>query len=240
MKNREEFYSSDKIGNRYAEFLKDKRVVLVGPAKSMEGSGQGKIIDSYDIVVRVNLGLRVPKSLRKDIGSRLDVLYCGMSKYYFDTKVFSKKSLLTLKKKYDIKWLVNTGVRRKTVLKIAKYNQKSKTNINIKLVTKRNIGYLYKRLKSKPTAGTVAFYDLLQYGISELYVTGFTFYNILSPKAKRKNYYYNDYSPRYSKSIKNVYKHNVKAEARFFCKLYEKDKRIKVDGALSDIMEKLK
>ena len=38
------------------QYFKDKSVVIVGPSPSLKGSGQGKYIDSFDIVVRVNKG----------------------------------------------------------------------------------------------------------------------------------------------------------------------------------------
>ena len=237
MKNKEEFYSREKIEGEYSSFLKGKRVVVVGPARSIKGSGQGEIIDSYDVVVRVNLGLNIQKNLKEDIGSRMDILYSAMSQYYWDTAVFSEKSLSMLEKKYNIKWIVNTGVRRAMILKMAKDKVNSKVKVGLKLVSKKNIEYLKKKLDGKPTAGIISMYDLLQYPILELYVTGFTFYNIMSSKNERKDYYYDNYSPRYPETINNVYKHDLKGEACLLYNLRKKDERVKIDKVLSNILE---
>jgi len=38
----------------YGRFLKDKRVMLIGPAKSSGGQATKDLIDSYDVIVRIN------------------------------------------------------------------------------------------------------------------------------------------------------------------------------------------
>lgn len=58
-----------------AEYLRGKRVVLVGPSSQYEGSGAGEEIDAYDVVVRMNWGAPVPAPLWRDLGGRTDVLY---------------------------------------------------------------------------------------------------------------------------------------------------------------------
>lgn len=234
----EEIYSSGKIKEEYSKFLKGKRVVVIGPSKSIKGSGQGKKIDSYDVVVRINLGLDIQENLKNDIGSRIDILYSAMSRYYWETNIFSPKNLSKMEKKYDIKWIVNTGIRRTTILRMAEDKAKSKVKMGLKLVSKKNVKYLKKKLNGKPTAGIISIYDLLQYDIYELYITGFTFYNIMSPKGQRKDYYYDNYSPRYEETVRNVYKHDLKGEARLLYKMKRKDERIKVDGVLFNILKK--
>src|SRR5262245_53939599 len=59
----------------YAEFLRDKRVVLVGPGPTVVGTAQGAFIDGHDVVVRLNHALPIPKAMEADVGSRTDILY---------------------------------------------------------------------------------------------------------------------------------------------------------------------
>ena len=58
----------------YFDFLKDKRVVVVGPARSAEGKRQGSLIDSYDVVVRIKSRF-VAEDRKDDLGTRGDILY---------------------------------------------------------------------------------------------------------------------------------------------------------------------
>ena len=65
----------------YLKFLKGKRVIIVGPAESLLERGDGKFIDSFDIVVRVNRGIEPTIKNFKKIGSRTDILYnCMLEK----------------------------------------------------------------------------------------------------------------------------------------------------------------
>ena len=58
----------------FISYVRDKRVALVGPAKSIQGIEQGELIDNYDIVCRVK-SFYVQPDMRKFYGSRIDVLY---------------------------------------------------------------------------------------------------------------------------------------------------------------------
>jgi hypothetical protein len=42
----------------------------------------------------------------------------------------------------------------------------------------------------------------------------------MSSTGKRKNYYYDGYSPRYTETVKNVYKHDLKGEVKLLNKFY--------------------
>ena len=49
----------------YRKYLKDKNVILVAPAAYLIGRNMGEEIDNYDIVVRINNSLPIPKNWRK-------------------------------------------------------------------------------------------------------------------------------------------------------------------------------
>lgn len=59
-----------------------KAVAIVGRSAKLIGSGQGKLIDSFDVVVRVNTILPLKEDMADDIGKRADIVYlchhCGV------------------------------------------------------------------------------------------------------------------------------------------------------------------
>jgi hypothetical protein len=68
-----------------AQFLRGKRVVVVGPAQTLLGTRSGARIDAYDVVIRFNSAIHfMPFSdqLRADIGTRTDILYCNHKVIY--------------------------------------------------------------------------------------------------------------------------------------------------------------
>lgn len=60
---------------QFYDYVRGKRIIMVGPAPYLEGQKMGKEIDSYDIVVRINHGILLSKNNPEDYGSRTDVLY---------------------------------------------------------------------------------------------------------------------------------------------------------------------
>jgi len=239
-KAREEFYSGDEVNNKYSIFLKGKSVALVGPSRSNKGSKQRSVIDAYDVVVRINNGVNIPDKFKDDTGKRLEVLYSSMNNCFFSGGTYSRDNILRYKKRYGLKWIVGTGHHRRNILKIVKYNKHKDTGVRARNFSKSRYKKISSKLKYKPTTGIIVIYDLLKHDISELYITGFTFYNIMLPREKRNRYYYPGYYPGYLKHVGGVYKHDIKGEARILKSMCETDERIKVDEILSSILEQLK
>lgn len=59
----------------YHQLLRNRRVVIVGPALESQGKGLGAQIDAHDLVVRINFHWPVPEALHQDLGRRIDILY---------------------------------------------------------------------------------------------------------------------------------------------------------------------
>jgi len=72
------FTKSSNVKPNLASYLKDKRVAFVGPAPYMKGLKQGELIDSYDIVVRIQHG--IPNE--EDYGSRTDIIQSCLNSNY--------------------------------------------------------------------------------------------------------------------------------------------------------------
>ena len=86
-----------------------------------------------------------------------------------------------------------------------------------------------------PQTGTAALFDLLQYDIAKLYVTGITF---LQTRAKDRTMYYPGYlSGKGRPNLKNT-KHHCRQEFKYFRGLCKKDKRIKCDKMLRKLINK--
>ena len=184
----------------FAALVKDKRVVIVGPARTLLGKNQGRFIDSHDVVVRINDVLEhfpPSKDLAADIGTKADVVYCN--------QVILRKNILA-----------EEGITRKRFFQIC-----SDANVRSFVCTNNSLSYDVsgRALPSCPKAdrsvmadfrtllsdgqakaslrvvygaseilirwlggnwgrtGFVAILDLLGFGIRQLTVTGMTFYH---------------------------------------------------------------
>lgn len=160
---------------KYADFLQNKRVAIVGPSKSSIGSGLGSIVDSFDVVVRLlpsngEIQETIDKN-HKDIGSKTDILYSN-----FDQLLLNPENLSNFKSQ-GVKYLNCT----RPVSELGLLWQHSKN-----LFDKMDMLYCpvdYEKycnwsseIKCSPHKGFCTILDLMSYKVKEIYVIGFSFY----------------------------------------------------------------
>tara|TARA_R110002072_G_scaffold32307_4_gene98807 strand:+ start:12509 stop:13477 length:969 start_codon:yes stop_codon:yes gene_type:complete len=161
---------------KLAELLKGKRVAYVCPSPHLEGKGMGHIIDSYDLVVRVNQGYKLTEEEKKDYGSRTDILFncCNIRK------------LLALKD--DAEYLKKLGLKFFVCANLSMWDIDRTENFLNEISHTANMpwyniddGYLFNLYREVGTicnTGLVGILELLNYDVEELYVTGMTFFNM--------------------------------------------------------------
>lgn len=153
----------------------NKKIAIVGAADSLLDNKNGKLIDSYDIVIRIN---KAPHSWNENkmdyIGSKFTYLY-----HSFFENDFSGGGEIdwNLYRKLGIKKVVNPNYSKaglKTHLNYYKRNFNfNKTYIlsrkSSKSIAKDLNGYV-------PTVGFSALSSVLQSDCKEIFITGFTFF----------------------------------------------------------------
>ena len=233
----------------YKDFLKDKKVALIGPSISVEGTKRGGYIDSFDVVVRmirprIETEL-IPARLEKDIGSVTHVLYSNFP-----------PGGNTLSNDY-MTYLIEQGVR---YVNATQPGRDRYLNLSPNLlscgVTKTKDEKWNRELRSRPHTGFSILLDLLSYDIKELYILGYSFYKdsvieewLLQNKWARK---------RYDKDCERVTRkgdvvsdsddvknwrreprrHNNAKELIYFKKeILAKDPRVKVDDSMLEFLK---
>jgi len=237
----------------YYNFLKNKRVAIVGPAKSIEGAGQGHVIDSYDVVVRIK-STYVPPKLRKDLGTKIDILYTDDESTNDilpgDTveKLGDKWRINELsdlrEEKVDIKYTCSVYPKGewffgRFVPALEHFSQSR----DVRIISDEPY-FEIKKQTNRPNAGFSAIIDLLTAPISELYITGLDFYRSLY----RGDYLNSGYTPKTIQSWAHSSdgvdpktgkedRHDPDAQFKYFkYDMYLKDKRIKVDKFLTKVL----
>jgi len=169
-------------------YFKNKTVALVGPASHLSGSSLGNYIDSFDIVSRVgDQYFSQDDPIRNDIGERTDILFngfncCGTNiaennLSFFDTSV-----------DYII---VSAGQGGYDCIK--KFRGLSrilkKKNVLTHVPNGEYISNLSESIGTHCNSGMGAIKIILEYGVKELFITGFSFYNM----GKFGKIYYDQY-----------------------------------------------
>lgn len=188
------------LNKDYGEYLKGKKVILVGPAEYLLNNKMGSFIDSYDIVVRISNAyeyMPFDVKLSEDIGTKCNILYIHhelIKQHILGEKIRSKKHFLNFCRTTNIDFFSlanqeNTFDQCGTALQgchpstkpAAKnfINLLKNNNINTKLNIVDEISKMSRKWCQGKYFGTGfhAIIDLLCYDIVELYVTGMTFYH---------------------------------------------------------------
>ena len=196
-------------------FLKDKRIAIVGPAQSYEGSGYGKEIDAHDIVCRVNMTYFPDQGFQKDYGSRGDILVAVLNE--------TNREVLALTTEYwkDYRWVISVqnrteGFRNININSIPLYVLPRAWVMNLKLFL------------NQPNTGIAAIVFLLENDIKELNIYGFDFYKSGYNKYVTGFLRKHDLFGGSGKDSMNVIKkfHNQDLHFKFFQQHILSDKRV--------------
>ena len=220
------------------EYLKNKKVILIGPSESLLKNKNKDFINSFDVVVRVNRGIEPTDNYAEYIGNKTDILYNCMLEHPDNGGVLNVNYFVKKKLKYVV-YHPEVNFHGKAVNKPPKHLSLEKVKeLNSKKIKTEMIDYnFYNSISSqvncRPNTGYIAIFHLLSYEIKELYITGFTFY-------------LDKFMPGYKDQVKKVEfkekcfkseRHNQKNLWNFLKKSYLKNKKIKVDKYLDRILQ---
>jgi Glycosyltransferase family 29 (sialyltransferase) len=180
----------------FGRLLNSKDVIIVGPAETLRGKGQGKIIDAHDLVVRFNSAIQYipfPRKLANDIGTRTDILYCNnevIIKQILFQQGISHEKFRRVCEVAGIKYLVSTnnGFTFTAPDEREPHCRSEYLAFNL-LLKQQGLGMGFRMLHSTSArartllngytgrTGFLAILDLLSYDIHRLTITGMTFYH---------------------------------------------------------------
>lgn len=171
------------IEDNYTKYLKNKSVIIVGPAEHVNS---GKFIDSHDVVIRLNKGLKLCEKPEK-YGSKTNVMY------FADHHSYNGLTKEDLKKLNFMKFQFPDVDNKDYFHPLGKTEYDGYKTIpfsNTILRTDKSYLDFEKQIKTRPNTGTFAIWDILKYPIKSLYITGITLNTT-------------NYSEDYFKTIKN-------------------------------------
>lgn len=238
--NRELFikYMNEKYIDQFRNYVKDKRIAIVGPASSAKHEANGTYIDSFDIVVRINKQWRIPPDLHKYVGKRVDILYhclnfretCGGELNY----PYLKKTVKYIVSPYPF---INNDKHRDTMFhgeyqleQFYRFYMES-NGIPFLPISNKLYNEVDKHIQTRMNSGFSAIIHLLSLPIKELYIKGFSFFLDGYMPEYRGDFIYNDYMKR---------NHDQLRQFKLFKSILEKDSRVKVDKVLQYIIENAK
>ena len=247
------FIKSSNINQELSGYLEGKRVAYVGPAPYMKGLGQGELIDSYDVVVRIQHG--IPNE--EDYGSRTDIIQSCLNSNYGPPVVRHLESLPEAERP---KFVIcnDTASQMKpdgTWAMVDEVYESKFAELNVPFVHLKNEDStwdrwaLYWEIYAKQhiekfdkgvytvysanfNSGYGALNMLLRYPIKELAVFGLDFYNGGVPQTDEEKYnkqYTDTYGPSGTPNGPDKVLHDQLSQMMHCKNVLLKDKRFKLD-----------
>ena len=164
----------------FARLVSGKTVAIVGPARTLIGSGRGHYIDSHDLVVRFNDAFEFlhGADLLADAGERTDILYCN--------PVILKQTLARGRARPDLAYVVCTNNSLSFVADDDVRAAESSTRLRVVYAAS---AMLSKWLDGNwARTGMIAILDLLSFDVRRAFITGMTLYHggghLLAPASR--------------------------------------------------------
>ena len=227
------------IDQKYQKYLSGKRVALVGPAAYLTKLNTGKYIDSFDIVVRVNRGTELLDKYSNSIGKRTDILYNCLIKSPDNGGDILVKDY----KKNKIKWIAT--IPGSDVNGISKSNKlhkmvswftvlKLKWHFDFHIMDYRKYSLVNEKAESRSNTGFASIFDLLNHGVSKLYITGFSFYLDNFMSGYKSGCEMDD--EEFARQCFMSKRHKQIPQWKYLKEIFQKDERIEVDEILKKIL----
>ena len=218
----------------YKNMLKNKKVALVGPSKTIEGTGQGKKIDSYDIVVRLNRALSHLNGKEQDLGERTDILFACLSTGFVGQKHPRTKKLEVDIGQYEKSkiQLISTAFPSDFGIKQNVNNVLNNSSLKLREIPTQTYAKIKSLAACHPNTGFIAILDLLGTELEELFITGLDFH---------RTTYLSDYETYTWQEQKNLFlhssQHDPDKQFKYFkYNVYSKDSRVTVDKSLNTFL----
>lgn len=146
----------------FAEFIKGKRVVFVGPAPILIGRGLGEEIESFDVVVKTGPACLINnEDYFRDYGRRIDVLYMNAA----FCRYLTAPPILDIKAK-GLKYIRTRIDNENQLIELGKH-------FDVGLIPFEFVNKIFP--DSLALMGTIALLEMLQFEPAELWLTGVDF-----------------------------------------------------------------
>nr|WP_321510680.1 hypothetical protein [uncultured Celeribacter sp.] len=150
--------------------LKDKRVLLVGPADTLSKDLQTIRASEYDVIVKMNNGFYIQLPDFKGHEDRCDILFHSLSDDTFPLPPGKLKSA-------GVKTLVHRTPKRSSFLSTLAASWKLRDVVEVKILPYEHYEKIREELDFfSPTTGLICIDFLLASPAKEVAIAGFTFY----------------------------------------------------------------
>ena len=237
-------FDTAKIDRKFNHYLKDKSVIIVGPASYLKGTKRGEFIDSFDIVVRCNGFWKPPIEHQEDIGKKTTIRWHSGAEFPNTGGMWDIPDMLN----YGVEYVC---IQYPTYLDyfhddVQKFKRKNEP-YNIPFHNWSDLELylsIHHYLGTRLQCGMSAVADLLFYDVKKLHVSGFSFHSEIKQGVKGGGDYLNGAKPSdyiqsdYDKEKHTFVNHAQLPQMRFLRELETFDNRLSFDKETDEVLKR--
>lgn len=213
-------------------YFENKSIAVVGPSPHLAGLDYGKLIDTYDLVIRIN-ELGVVPQMEKDYGSRTDICFLTLteesieiySKMKKEVNFDSLQLVVHPRHKFNLNPITNSGKTKN----IIEFFKNLEISIDFHHIEEPSFEKRCEFFKCFPSTGSLAIYEILQYNFSKLFICGFSFYTTKYKYSPKGMEYYRIPKQNQHKHNYRWSGHNTQQEVKVLRSIIKKHQNIDGD-----------
>jgi len=171
----QEFRDSAVISKKFNDYLKGKKVVIVGPSPYLVDQGRGSYIDSFDVVIRMNKGWKIANDRVCDYGSKTSIRWHCMMEHPNNGGDFAIEEMID----HKVEWLASQFPRNLDYFHYDNIGFETKNKNRINFHHFSDLCYflnIHRALETRPNVAPTAVFELINYDIASLHLMGVTFF----------------------------------------------------------------
>lgn len=201
----------------------------MGLAQSLEELKIGDLIDSYDVVIRVNCDPKIFLGKEELFGSKTDGLY---SSFFDDLTFLFTPEFFNNDIQFISTCLPNRSPYNENLARFEALFLQRQPQFKFYKCDDQNYENFKREMNTRPNTGVATIFDLLRFDFKELFITGFTFF---------KDGYIENIRPwkTEEEAFKKIHRegvHEIEPQRKFLKDQYLSNDKIKVDPILKEIL----
>lgn len=164
------------VDKEYYDYIRNKSVVIIGPADYLRGTKRKDFFDSFDIIVRLNKSYPVAPKDVEDIGLRTNIRYHNACMRENEGGTLKLESALAAELKYVSSIFPrHLSYFDRDITLMEKELESSEVKLHCFTDLEQYLTF-HSALETRPNTGVAAIIDLLNYSPSRLHISGFSFF----------------------------------------------------------------
>tara|TARA_R110001592_G_scaffold358474_1_gene663479 strand:+ start:2111 stop:2776 length:666 start_codon:yes stop_codon:yes gene_type:complete len=219
---------------KFEEYIKNKKVLIIGPASYLRDDPIIDAIDSFDTIIRVNSSIDLTLKIPDIVGSRTDIVFTTAD-IDVCTNTNHRKINMWVDKGVKHVRICPPAIRHYYSQNIKSFERENNKQLEFSVTDRKNYLEFVKKCEDTiPNTGLAAILDCLKYSPKIIHVSGITFF---------KGGYMKEYgvTTTTEKEVRKFFEkqgnHDIDKQIEYFKKIFADNKHLSCDDYIMEALE---